>query len=81
MADKNRSKKTRQRNKNKYQEAKKEHDSYKNAYQGVKTVNDAFKAGGTSALTDSLFKKDSAPAEDKPKGTITTGELEVIGVE
>ncbi len=81
MADKNRSKKTRQRNKKKYQVTKKEHDSYKKAYQGVKTVNDAFKAGGTSALTDSLFKKDPAPAEDSPKGTVSAGELEIIGIE
>jgi beta-glucosidase-like glycosyl hydrolase len=56
-------------------EAQKDFKNYNNAYQGVKTVNDAFKSGGTSALTDFLFKKE-ATEKKKPKYTITVGELE-----
>jgi|26BtaG_2_1085354.scaffolds.fasta_scaffold00028_3 RHS repeat-associated protein len=74
---KNKGDKKRERKLNaKHEEAKAQHNSYNKAYQGVKIVNDAYKAGGVNALTDSLFKK-----EDKPKGTLSTGELEVIGIE
>lgn len=46
------------------------YDSYNNALYGVKTVYDAFKGGGTSALTDALFKK--------PTPIVTAGEPEKI---
>jgi hypothetical protein len=72
MEDQNRNKKTRKRNREKYYEAQKQFDNYQNAYRGVKIVNDAFKAGGTSALTDYLFKKEPS----SPQTTVTVGELE-----
>lgn len=80
MADKNRNRKTRQRNKKKYEEAKKENQNTTNAYIGVKTVNDAFKQSGVDVLQNlDMFKKESTSTHaEKPKGSLSTGDIEVI---